>query len=203
MAPIDYRKELKNLYLPSTKEVVQVEVPEMNYLMVDGKGDPNTSPEYSAALQTLFSVAYGIKFAVKKGPLGIDYSVLPPEGLWWAEDMNLFTTDKNLWLWTMMIMQPPCVTAELVERVVAETKKKKDLPLLLRLRFEAYAEGLSAQIMHIGPFSEEGPNVAKVHEFIAARGELRGKHHEIYLSDARKADPAKWKTVIRQPFMLR
>ena len=203
MASIDFRKELKDLYQPSTKEAVQVDVPEMNYLMVDGKGDPNTSPEYAAALNVLFSVAYGIKFAVKKGPLAIDYGVLPSEGLWWAEDMSQFMMDKSNWLWTMMIMQPPFVTAEMVERAAAEAKKKKDLPLLPRLRFEALHEGLCAQIMHVGPFTTEGPTVAKVHEFIQARGELRGKHHEIYLSDVRKADPAKWKTIIRQPFTPR
>lgn len=201
MNKLDWKKELKQLYQPSAKEVSQVEVPAMNFLMIDGRGDPNTSQEYAEALEALFSVAYTLKFMVKKGALAIDYGVMPPEGLWWADDMSAFATgDKSKWLWTMMIAQPDFITREMVEGAVAEVKKKKNPAALARLRFENFAEGQSAQIMHIGPFSAEGPNIEKVHQFIESSGhKLHGKHHEIYLSDIRRADPAKWKTVIRQP----
>jgi len=201
MEVIDLKKKLKHLYQPSTKEVVTVDVPDMNFLMVDGKGDPNHSQEYAEAVEVLFQVSYTLKFMVKKGPLALDYGVMALEGLWWAEDMSAFSVgDKSSWLWTMMIMQPEFVTAELVKKAIQEVAKKKQPAAISKLRFEAFAEGKAAQIMHIGPFSEEGPTVEKVHAYIDARGQRRGKHHEIYLTDIRKADPAKWRTVIRQPF---
>lgn len=201
MKTLDWKKELKHLYQPSANEVVAVEVPAMHYLMIDGKGDPNTAQEYADAVEALFAVAYAIKFMVKKSALAIDYGVMPLEGLWWANDMSKFSTgDKSNWLWTMMIAQPPCVTPAMVETATAEVKKKKNPAALARLRFEEFNEGQCAQIMHLGPFSEEGPNIKKVHHFIETGGyQRRGKHHEIYLSDIRKAAPAKWKTVIRQP----
>ncbi|HUU06691.1 MAG TPA: GyrI-like domain-containing protein [Patescibacteria group bacterium] len=199
MKKIDFKKELKHLYQPSAKEVVLVEVPAMNFLMVDGEGDPNTSRSYQESVEALFSVAYTIKFKVKK-TLAIDYGVLPLEGLWWADDMAKFSVaDKAGWKWTMMIMQPEFVNAAMVRETIAEVKKKKDLPALAFLRCAPFNEGKCAQILHIGPFSAEGPTIARVHAFIASVGKLSGKHHEIYLSDIRKADPAKWKTVIRQP----
>lgn len=199
MKKIDLKKELKYLYQPSAKEAVLVEVPAMNFLMIDGRGDPNTSPAYQEAVEALFSVAYAVKFKVKK-TLAIDYGVLPLEGLWWADDMAAFSAgDKSDWQWTMMIMQPEFVSAALVRDTIAEVKKKKDLPALAKLRFEPFAEGKCAQILHVGPFSTEGPTIAKLHAFIVSNGKLSGKHHEIYLSDIRKADPAKWKTIIRQP----
>lgn len=201
MDTIDFKKQLKHLYQPLTKEVVVVDVPEMNFLMVDGKGDPNSSQEYAEALEVLFQVSYALKFMVKKNSFEIDYGVMPLEGLWWAEDMSVFTAgDKSNWLWTMMIMQPQFVTRQMVEKAIQDVKKKKNPAAISRLRFEAFAEGKAAQIMHIGPFLEEGPTVEKVHQCIDSMGERRGKHHEIYLTDIRKADPAKWKTVIRQPF---
>ncbi len=201
MEKIDFKKQMKHLYQPSAKEVVVVDVPKMNFLMVDGKGDPNTNQSYAEAIEALYAVSYALKFMVKKGPMAIDYGVLPLEGLWWAEDMSAFTTaDKSDWMWTMMIMQPEFISSEMVEKAFRDVEKKKNPIALSKLRFEAYAEGKAAQIMHIGPFTEEGPTVEKVHQFIDAIGERRGKHHEIYLSDIRKADPAKWKTVIRQPF---
>ncbi len=201
MTKIDYKKELKHLYNPSKKEVVMVDVPEMNYLMVDGVGEPGNQ-DYQDAVEALFKLSYTLKFMIKKGQ-GIDYGVMPLEGLWWAEDMTQFSVDrKEDWLWTMMMMQPKAhVTAVLFEEAVAQVQKKKDLPALSKVRFEAFAEGKAAQIMHIGPFSEEGPTVARVHAFIEEQSALRGKHHEIYLSDIRRANPQKWRTVIRQPMV--
>lgn len=200
MEKIDYKKELKHLYQPSAKEVVLVDIPPMHYFMIDGAGDPNSSQAYADAVEALFTVSYALKFIVKKGPLALDYGVMPLEGLWWSEDMADFVSgDKSGWKWTMMIMQPPCVTRDLVDQAIAQVRNKKKLAALPLLRYEALAEGRCAQLLHVGPFSDEGPTVAKVHDFIAQRGELAGKHHEVYLSDIRRADPAKWKTIIRQP----
>jgi hypothetical protein len=198
---VDIKKELKHLYQASSKEVVEVDVPAMAYLMLDGEGDPNTSQEYADAVEALFSVSYTAKFAVKKGPLAIDYGVMPLEGLWWADDMSTFScSDKSNWKWTMMIMQPELVTHQTIQEAIASVEKKKpSLSALANLRVELFSEGRCAQLMHIGPFSEEGPTIERVHQFISEQGRLSGKHHEIYLSDIRRAHPSKWKTIIRQP----
>lgn len=200
MKKIDFKKELKSLYQPSAKAVALVDVPTMNYLMIDGEGDPNTAKSYAEAIETLFAVAYTVKFSVKKSQ-EIDYGVMPLESLWWADDMSAFSTgDKSNWKWTAMIMQPAFVTEKVVAEALADVKMKKNPAALAKLRFESLTEGTCAQTLHIGPFSEERPTIARVHEFIRARGaRLAGKHHEIYLSDLRKAAPEKWKTVVRQP----
>ena len=201
METVDLRKELKHLYHASVKEVVQVGVPSMNFLMVDGEGDPNTSQTYVEAIEALFAVSYTVKFMVKKGELAIDYGVMPLEGLWWVDDMTTFSLDdKSNWKWTAMIMQPSFVTADLVEQALAEVKKKKNPAAISKVRLASWSEGNCSQIMHIGPFSEEGSTIDKLHRFIDVSNRQRtGKHHEIYLSDIRKADPKKWKTIIRQP----
>jgi hypothetical protein len=198
---IDYKKELKHLYAASAKQPALVDVPTLRYLRIDGAGDPNTSSAYREAVESLFSLAYTIKFAIKKGEAGIDYGVMPLEGLWWMDDMTQFSVArKDEWLWTLMIMQPPIVTEPLVESCRAELARKKELPALSSVEFAAFEEGKAAQILHIGPFTEEGPTIAKLHAFIEAQGlKLAGKHHEIYLSDIRRAAPDKWKTIIRQP----
>ena len=202
MEKLDLLKDLKTIYRPPATPVL-VDPPEFNVLMVDGSGDPNTSQDYQAAVEALYAVSYTIKFAVKRGELGVDYKVLPLEGLWWTEDMADFSVDrKNEWSWTMMIAQPPLVTAEMVERAVAEAGRKKALPALPMLRYEPFCEGLSAQVMHIGPYLAEGPTVAKLHAFIAEQGyRLTGKHHEIYVGDPRRAAPERLKTVLRQPVL--
>jgi len=200
MKKIDFKSQLKHLYQPSAKDVVEVEVPKMNYLMIDGEGDPNTSTAYQAAVEALFTLSYSIKFMAKKGTLAIDYGVMPLEGLWWADDMTSFSVDdKSNWKWTMMIMQPDFITHELVDKAIEDVRRKKKLTALGEVRFAPLIEGTCAQIMHIGPFTAEGPTIERLHKFIADAGrKLIGKHHEIYLSDIRKADQEKWKTVIRQ-----
>jgi len=197
---IDLRKELKQLYNPPAKEVVLVEVPDMNFLMFDGSGDPNTAQEYQDALNVLYNVSYTLKFLIKK-EMSIDYPVMALEGLWWTNNVLEFSMDnKDVWQWTSMIMQPGCVTAELVTRVCEELKRKKDLPALSKLRFEHFHEDVSAQIMHIRPYAAEKPTIEKLHAFIHAHGyEFNGKHHEIYLGDPRRSAPEKLKTVLRQP----
>lgn len=202
MPKVDLKKELKHLYQPSAKEVAEVEVPTFKYLMIDGKGDPNTSQEYAQAVEALFSVSYTTKFMVKRGVQAIDYAVMPLEGLWWADDMAAFAdNDKSLWKWTMMIMQPSFVENEMTERAIKEVQTKKNLPAVSELRLEFFTEGRCAQILHIGPFSEEGPTIQRVHDFIDSRATRRGKHHEIYLSDIRRAAPKNWKTIIRHPML--
>lgn len=200
MAKIDLKRELKALYHASARQITEVDVPPLRYLMIDGEGDPNASQTYTEAVEALFSVSYTAKFMVKKGPLAIDYAVMPLEGLWWADDLSVFTTDdRSGWKWTMMILQPDFVEDALIDRAVAEVKRKKALPAIGRLRLESFTEGLCAQTLHVGPFSEEGPTIERVHEYIRSRSSLSGKHHEIYLSDIRRADPSRWRTIIRQP----
>ena len=199
MTKLDYKKDLKHLYFPPQGKFTVVDVPSMNFLMIDGHGDPNHSLQYQQVVEALYSLSYSLKFALK--PQGVEYSVAPLEGLWWMEDMREFSMQaKDRWDWMMMIMQPQPVTAELVARMTAEVQRKKNLPALEGLRFEAYEEGLAMQIMYLGAYADEGPTIARMHAFIAEQGyALRGKHHEIYLGDPRRAAPEKLKTVIRQP----
>jgi hypothetical protein len=200
MAKVDFKKELKHLYNPSRKAFSIVDVPSMNFVMIDGHGDPNTAQEYQEAVEALYAVAYGLKFMVKKAQ-GIDYGVLPLEGLWWVDNMAEFSMEaKEDWDWTMMIMQPEWLTAEAVERARADVARKKNPPALPKLRFEPYHEGLAVQILYVGPYDEEGPTIARLHAYAEDQAyALRGKHHEIYLSDPRRTAPDRLKTVIRQP----
>jgi hypothetical protein len=201
MAKVDFKRQLKHLYQPSAKDVSVVDVPDMNFLMVDGQGDPTTSREYQEALEALYTVAYQLKFTIKGRAPELDYVIPPPEGLWWAKDMGAFAMDdRDAWQWTAMIMQPDQVTEALFDEAVKEVKRKKDLPGLGKLRLERYHEGRAVQILHLGPYSTEGPTIEKLHAFARENGyQLRGKHHEIYLSDPRRTVPDKMKTVIRHP----
>ena len=201
MLKIDWKKEFKHLYRPSTRAVVVVDVPPLNFLMIDGVGDPNTAQEYREAVEALYAVAYALKFMVKKGPAAVDYGVMPLEGLWWVDDMRQFSVDdKGAWQWTMMIMQPEHVTEPLLEEALERVRVKKDPAALVKMQFESYHEGLSAQIMHVGPYAAEAPTIEKIHQFIAENGyQLRGKHHEIYLGNPRRTAPERLKTIIRQP----
>jgi len=201
MAKIDFKKEWKHLYGPSKKDFQVVEVPPLKFLMVDGHGDPNSAPEYTAAVEALFAVAFRIKFISKEA--GQDYVVPPLEGLWWAEDMDTFSSarDKSQWDWTMMIMTPEWITGEDTARVVEEIAQKKELPALEKIRWEIYTEGLCAQIMHLGSYDDEGPVLSRLHtEWMPDNGYMfNGKHHEIYLSDPRRVVSEKLKTILRQP----
>ena len=198
---LDYKRELKELYGPRAGAPAIVDVPPLAFLMVDGMGDPNTSREYKEAVEALFAVSYRMKFAVKRGAEGIDYGVMPLEGLWWVDDMSTFSVDdKSNWSWTAMIMQPDVVTDELVQRSIVEASKKKPLPAATELRLDHFGEGRAAQVLHMGPYGAERPTIQRLHAFIAEAGyRPRGKHHEIYLSDPSRAEPAKLKTIVRQP----
>lgn len=175
----------------------------MNHiLLVDGVGDPNTSQAYRDAL---YAMAYTLKFALKQAE-GVNFRVAPLEGLWWSDDLNAFLTGaKESFLWTMMIAQPSIVTPAWMDQVREEVLRKKAPVALPLVRFERFPEGLSAQIMHIGPYTAEAPTIQKLHAVIRAQGGVfDGKmqeHHEIYLGDPNRAAPEKLKTVIRQPFV--
>ncbi|WP_249423910.1 GyrI-like domain-containing protein [Nocardioides coralli] len=179
-----------------------VEIPPLRYLMVDGHGDPNTSREYADALAALYPVAYGLKFASKR-ELGRDYVVPPLEALWWADDMTAFTSarDKSRWSWTAMIMTPDWVPADLVAQAVAKVAAKDRPTRLDDVRLETLEEGLSVQTLHVGPYDAEADVLAEMHDrFIPDSGlRMTGRHHEVYLSDARRVAPEKLRTILRQP----
>lgn len=199
MRKIDFKRELREFYT-ATRTPKIVRVPELSFLMIDGHGDPNTSAEYRDAVSALFSVSYAARFALK-GHDVLDYSVMPLEGLWWTGDMSTFSVDdKSAWDWTAMILQPNEVTADVLVAATAKAAAKVPASALDRLRLESVTEGLAAQVLHLGPYSAEGPTIAALHEFIADQGHsLTGKHHEIYLGDPRRSAPEKLKTIIRQP----
>jgi hypothetical protein len=201
MGKLDFKKEYGDWYTASTSQPKWVELPALNFLMIDGKGDPNTALVYQQAVEALYSMSYNMKFKIKKSDVGLDYVVPPLEGLWWVPDMNLFSQmAKDDWMWTMMILQPPTVTSDLVESTRIEVHKKKDLPALPLLRFESYTEGRAAQVMHLGSYAEEAPSIEKLHRFITSQAcNLQGKHHEIYLGDPRITPPEKLRTILRQP----
>lgn len=201
--PQDHDAELrKQLYNPSSKQPSLIDVPPMSFLMVDGIGDPNTSQQYKDALEALYALSYTLKFAIKHAEK-VDYQVSMLEGLWWSDTMDVFLTGaRDAWRWTMMVRQPSIVTPDWMARALEEVRRKKDLPALPGVRLETFHEGLSAQIMHIGPYAAEAPTIQRLHDFIHAQGgKLDGKHHELYLGDPRRAAPEKLKTVIRQPFV--
>jgi hypothetical protein len=196
----DLVKELKEFYLPPKGKFVLVEVPKMNFLAVDGRGDPNTSQDFKDAIGALYSVAYTLKFTFKK-ERGLDWKVMPLEGLWWTDEMGRFTLGaKDEWRWTVMLLQPEFVTEGDVAAAAEAAGKKKPLPALEKLRLRPFREGLSAQTLYLGPYADEVATIERMHAFIAEEGyALAGKHHEIYLSDPTRTAPERLKTVIRQP----
>jgi hypothetical protein len=199
---VDYKKTLKTLYGPSARAVVMVDVPAMNFLMIDGQGSPGESETYREAVEALYPMAYTLKFMLKRSASAIDYGVMPLEGLWWADDMGDFIAGRReRWKWTLMIMQPEFITTDMVATARAEVARKKNPPALPGVRFECFAEGSAAQILHIGSYADEGPTIQAIHQSIADAGHrLSGKHHEIYLGDPRRTAPEKLKTILRQPF---
>lgn len=205
MKKLDLKKQYKNLYTPSAKEVSVVKVPRFNFIMVDGTIPANTpvgeAPEYIAALETLYGLSYTLKFMIKKRKRNpVDYPVMPLEGLWWTKDSHKkFTVShKDDWFFTALIMQPEPVTRELFDQARALLRERKNPAKLDQARFEAFEEGPSIQIMHLGPYSAEAVTIEKMVAFAAENNfRTRGRHHEIYLNDPRRAKPEKLKTVLR------
>ncbi|MDR0342031.1 MAG: GyrI-like domain-containing protein [Nocardiopsaceae bacterium] len=179
-----------------------IEVPDMQYLMIDGHGDPNAPPAFTEAVEALYPVAYKLKFASKQD-LGRDYVVPPLEGLWWAGDMATFTVarDKSRWDWTLMLMAPEWIDKARFAAAVQQAGKKTPPARLGDVRLETLAEGCCVQTLHVGSFDSEAEVLARLHdEFIPAQGlRMAGKHHEIYLSDFRRVAPGKQRTILRQP----
>jgi hypothetical protein len=201
MDKIDFKKIIPELYNPKNKDWQLVNAPAMNFLMVDGEGNPNTVKAYAQAVEALYAVSYTLKFMSKK-ELGKDYVVPPLEGLWYADDMGVFTKkDKDGYQWTMMIMQPEWITPEMVSTAMDVVAKKKELSALPKLRFDTYQEGKSVQLLHIGSYDDEAPKLAYLHDKHMPDHSLRfnGHHHEIYLGDPRKSSPEKLRTILRQP----
>jgi hypothetical protein len=195
----DPKRAYRGLYAPRT-EFEFVDVPEFLYLAVDGHGDPNTAPAYADALEALYAVAYAVKFASKHA--GCDFVVGPLEGLWRADDATAFTgRRKDEWSWTMLLVQPEWITAADVAEAVASVRAKKRLPSLELVHPVRYAEGRCVQILHHGPYDDEAPMLARLHdEFMPEHGlAFNGDHHEVYLTDARRTAPEKLRTVLRQP----
>lgn len=206
MQKIDLRKELKHLYAPSARKVQIVDVPEFQFAMLDGAieagAEPGTSPAFTDALQALYGISYTLKFMSKlRAENPIDYPVMALEALWWVGEGGFDFNRKDNWAWTAMILQPDHITPAMFQEGLAQLRKKRgDSPALGKLRLERFHEGLAVQIMHIGPYSEEPATIERLHAFASENGyRLRGKHHEIYMGDPRRAAPEKLKTILRQP----
>ncbi|MEA4924253.1 MAG: GyrI-like domain-containing protein [Syntrophomonadaceae bacterium] len=205
-AAFDFKKEYKDLYMPKAQPVL-VEVPAMKFLMLDGSGDPNNNVAFQQATELLYGLSYTLKMSKKKGsqpPGYFEYVVPPLEGLWWIEGGQFSLDIRDNWLWTLMIRQPEFVDAEFCQWAAGELSRKKPELSHDKVRLETFSEGLCVQIMHVGPYATEPESMSKIEKFITGRG-LRdlvgqgGKHHEIYLSDPRKAKPESMKTVLRHP----
>lgn len=200
MAKKDLPEELRPLYFPSAKEPAFVDVPSMQFVMVDGSGAPGSSKEFQDAIGALYGVAYTIKFAGKR--VGVrDLPVMPLEGLFWTRQGEGFPpADPDAWRWTLMLMEPAAVTRKLFEESVRQLRERKDPPGLSKARLERWREGRAAQILYLGPYSGEQPTIERLHAFIRESGfRVSGKHHEIYLGNPQRSAPEKLKTVIRQP----
>ncbi len=195
MQKFDFKADRRDLYAPSTT-IAEVVVLPMRFAMVDGAGNPNTAPAYATAVEALYATSYAAKFASKA--VGRDYVVAPLEGLWFADRLEVFTERaKDDWSWTMMIRQPDWLTDGELDAALDTAAKKTDTA---GVRFATLDEGLSVQVLHVGPYDAEGPVIARLHEHLRASGMAEaGHHHEVYLSDPRRVDPARLRTVLRQP----
>ncbi len=215
MIKIDFKKTNKELYAPSKKEPTVIDIPTLNYIMVDGNGNPNDSDgEYPLAVELLYALSYTIKMSNKKNFIEddnvYDYVVPPLEGLWWLNDQSdMDFTQKQKYCWTSMI-QPEFVTEQLLEQAKSEILRKKPSLDVSKARLESYTEGLCVQMMHIGPYDAEPATIAKINTYmkenhlfndfgtLLPNGKTR-RHHEVYLSDPRKANPSTMQTILRHP----
>ena len=205
MDKVDFKKTYAQLYNPKNTDAwEEVDVPRMNFLMVDGEGDPNTAKSFADAIEALYPVSYALKFMSKR-EFGKDYAVAPLEGLWYADDMAIFEAgNKDAYKWTLMVMQPEWITEQMVTDAVEQVRGKKNPPALSLVTFKPYHEGKSLQLLHVGTFDAEGPKlVALHHEYMPAhKYDFNGYHHEIYLSDMRRTPAEKLRTILRQPVKL-
>lgn len=209
MDKLDYKKTYKELYQPKTKPSI-IEVPEMIFIAIDGEGNPNSCPEYKAAIEVLYGLSYAIKMSKMNGtqPAGyFEYVVPPLEGLWQVDGVDfdgMNVTDKDKFKWISMIRQPEFVTEEVFEQAKLVLKKKKPALDLSKAGLMKMTEGLCVQIMHKGSYDDEPASIEQMKRFLDENGYIEdfseGRfHHEIYLSDPRKCSTDKLKTVIRHP----
>ncbi|WP_408898858.1 GyrI-like domain-containing protein [Nocardioides sp. R1-1] len=201
MRKTDFKRELRELYAPTYRDWRPVDVPALRFLMVDGAGDPNRAPRYREAVEVLFGLSYRLKF-LSKAELGRDHVVMPLEGLWWADDPGVFVRrEKDAFRWTMLMMQPDWVSEAMLAEARSALRAKADLPALGDVRLEEYDEGRAVQLLHVGPYDDEGPVLARLHEeYLPAHGlTFNGHHHEIYLGDPRRSAPERLRTILRQP----
>ena len=200
MPPYDVKRERNDLYAPKNTTWAMVDVPPQRFLAVDGQGDPNTAPAYASAVAALYAVGYTVKFAARR-QLDRDMVVAPLEGLWWSDDYAAFTARaKGCWRWTMLISQPDWVPDDLIEQAGRDALARKALPAISDVRLLALREGQCLQMLHVGSYDDEAPALAALHQQLTETGlTWAGKHHEIYLSDPRRTQPARLKTIIRQP----
>ncbi|KUN04793.1 hypothetical protein AQI95_18050 [Streptomyces yokosukanensis] len=197
----DVKQERRDLYSARRDRFEIVDVPRMSFLMVDGHGNPNTSADYRAVVEALYTTAYAVR-AIAKKKVDRTHTVGPLEGLWSADDLSVFKTrDQDEWIWTLMIVQPGWVTSAMVDEAMDQVERTKNLSAGHRVRFDDYAEGQCVQTLHLGPYDQEAPTIARMHdEFMPAEKLVpRGHHHEIYLSDARRTAPNRLRTILRQP----
>ena len=208
MAKLDLRKDLKAFYNPSARKVEVVDVPRFQFVMIDGLIEPGlgpgNSPAFQEAMQTLYGASYTLKFMSKLNKTApVDYPVMALEGLWWVEGGEFSFERKDNWAYTVMILQPDHITPEMFAEALSQLRKKKgDQPAFARLRLEAFHEGPSIQIMHLGPYAAEPASIEKMDAFARENGyQMHGKHHEIYLGNPLRAQPEKLKTILRHPVM--
>ena len=204
MTKINYKQKLRELYSPKPDAVQEITVPTMQFMMIDGQGiaeGPAASPEFQRAVQALYGVAYTLKMGRRKAGVDPDYTISPLEGLWWMTDASEFDMNRPAdWRWTLMIFQPEFIAQKDFQAAVAELKKKKPNPALDLLRLETFDEGSAIQIMHIGPYDQERPDIQKLEQYAEQHAYLlRGKHHEIYLGDPRRSKPESLRTILRWP----
>lgn len=179
-----------------------MEVPPFKYLMIDGRGDPNRSPEFQEKIQVLYGLAFTMKFMLKLDPGSpFDFAVPPFSALWHADDPSSFQAGrKEEWRWTLMILQPDPITPELLAKAKVKLAAKKPSPFIEQANLKLLQEGTALQILHQGPYSAEEATIARLHDFLKETGyTFNGRHHEIYLNDPRRTRPEKLKTIIRQP----
>ena len=201
---LDLRKKYKDLYSPPAKKVVEVKVPRLKFIMLDGEIEPGKTPtiseSFGQAMMAMYGVAYTLKFTSKlreRNP--IDYPVMAMEGLWWVKSGKWSFESKEPWSYTLLMMLPAHITPAMFRQAVGDVRAKRgENPALAKVRLESFAEGRCIQIMHIGPYADEPRTLALMDEYMRTHGlRFRGKHHEIYMGDPRRAKPEKLKTALR------
>ena len=197
----DSKKEFNRLYRATTRRIDEVDVPAMKFLMVDGSCQGSNYHEFRNGIEGLFALSHGIKAAIARTHIGFEYAVMPLECLWWVRGRGDYTPEnREEWKWILMMVQPEYVTSALVREALGGMGKGGALPAISKVRFGVFAEGLSAQTLHNGPRGEKWTTLRRLRAFIEKRGyQVRGRHHEVYISDPRTMTADKMKMILRLP----